>query len=363
MKRNSLIWFSFLIFITAILIACGPAAEQEAEEPLNVAFIYVGPVGDYGWSHAQDQARQHIEETYGDEVETTAVESVPEADVDSVMGELVDEGQDAIFATTFGYKDVTEQYARENPDVAFFQASHTIPSENMTAYFARYYQAAYLSGIIAGHHAESGDIGYVGSHPVPLTIRNINAFTLGARSVNSEATVRTVWVNAWHDPAAGREAAMSLIDAGAEVLAHWMDSPAPLQAAEERGIPSFGNHLDMSEFAPDSHLTAQQVNWKPFVEEEIDKLLNGTWEERGYWGGMSEGAIEISPMADFVDSDARDRVEEVREQMEEGTFEVFTGPIYAQDGEQVLEEGETMTDEQKWPMDFFVEGVEGTIPQ
>ncbi|MDF2547497.1 MAG: family transporter substrate-binding protein [Anaerosolibacter sp.] len=340
-----------------------PAPEAAKDENLKVAFIYVGPVGDAGWSFAHDKAREYLVSQMP-EVETTFIESVPEgADAERVLTELAEKGNKVIFATSFGYMDYVQNVAKKYPDVTFVHCSGYKTAENVGTYFGRMYQPRYLSGLVAGKKTESNVIGYVAAFPIPEVIRGINAFTLGVKEANPDAVVKVVWTNTWYDPAKEKEAAKSLLDAGADVIAQHQDTPGPQQAAEEKGAFSIGYNTDMSQFAPKAYLTSPVWNWGPYYVETVKAVKEGTWKSEQYWGSMKDGVVELAPMTDLVDEETKALVESKKNEMLQGTWDVFTGEIKDQTGTVRVNVGEKMADEEMLSFDWFVEGVEGTIPK
>lgn len=353
------------------LQACGGGAEEAASPeaamaagdgtPIKAAFVYVSPLGDAGWTLAHDHGRQAVDAL--PYVETAYTESVPEgADAERTINQYVRDGYNLIFTTSFGYMDPTINVAANNPDVTFMHCSGYKTAENVGTYFGRMYQPRYLSGMIAGAMSESGILGYVAAHPIPEVIRGINAFTLGARSVNPAVEVRVVWTQTWYDPAKEREAAESLLDVGADVIAQHQDTPAPQQAAELRGRYSLGYNSDMSSFAPDAHLTAPIWNWDVVYTDVVEQVHNGTWSSGQYWGGLADGVVGLAPYSDLVPQEVRDLVEAKKAEIVSGSWDVFTGPINDQEGELQVGEGEVMSDEEMLGMTFLVEGVVGTLP-
>ncbi len=350
--------------------ACGGGAEQEAVAPeaaeiaagdVKAAFIYVSPVGDAGWTLAHDNARQVIDEL--PYVETAYTEAVPEgAEAERTINQYVREGYNLIFTTSFGYMDPTINVASANPDVTFMHCSGFKTADNVGTYFGRMYQPRYLTGMIAGKMSKSNVLGYVAAHPIPEVIRGLNAFALGARSVNPDVKVHVVWTQTWYDPAKEREAAESLLDVGADVIAQHQDTPAPQQAAEKRGHYSLGYNSDMSSFAPAAHLTAPIWNWDVVYSDVVEQVHNGTWSSSEYWGGLAEGVVDLAPYSDLVPQDVRDLVAAKRAEIVSGSWDVFTGPISNQDGDLWVPEGEVMSDGDMLGMTALVEGVVGTIP-
>lgn len=330
-----------------------------ADNP-KVAFVYVGPVGDGGWTYAHDLGRQELE-AMG--VETTYVESVPETDSKRVLRNLARKGYDIIFTTSFGYMDDTLEVAKDFPDTIFMHCSGFKQSENMGNYFARMYQARFLVGMVAGLTTKTDKIGIIGSFPIPEIIRHINAFTLGARSVNSNAEVQVLWVNSWFDPAKEAAAAGALIDNGADVVTITTDSAAATQTAEKRGVYSIGNDSDMTLYGPAAHLTANVYNWGIYYKHIYEQVKNGSWTPTNDWWSMDTGIVSISPYGDMVPQDTRNTVNTIQRAMNTGEFKVFQGPIYDRNGDLAIKSGEVPTDQELLSMDYFVEGVLGDLPK
>ena len=352
-----------------VLAGCGGAPEQADPEPevssgtpVKAAFVYVSPVGDAGWTLAHDKGRLAIDAL--DYVETAYTEAVPEgADAERTISQYVRQGYNLIFTTSFGYMDPTITVAAGAPDVTFMHCSGFKTADNVGTYFGRMYQPRYLTGMIAGKMTESNILGYVAAHPIPEVIRGINAFALGARSVNPEAQVRVVWTQTWYDPAKESEAAVSLLDVGADVIAQHQDTPGPQQAAETAGKLSIGYNSDMSDFAPAAHLTAPIWNWEVIYRKVADEVHNGTWSSYQYWGGLADGVVGLAPYGEMVPQEVRDMVEAKKAEIVAGTWDVFTGPINNNAGEEVVPAGETMSDGDMLGMSFLVEGVVGSVPE
>jgi basic membrane protein A and related proteins len=363
---------------TAALVGCGkketpppaPAAATPAvapapaPEPLKAAWVYVGPVGDAGWTFAHDLGRKAVEAKFGDKVKTTFVEKVPEgADAERVIRDLAQQGNKIIFATSFGYMEPMLKVAKDFPDVKFEHATGYKTADNMRVYDARFYQDSYLAGMIAGKMTKSNTLGFVGSFPIPEVLRNINAYTLGAQSVNPKVKTKVVWVNTWFDPPKESEAAQSLINGGADVLLQNTDSTAVLQTAEKAGKYAFGWDSDMSAFAPKAHLASAIVDWSNYYTKSVDEVMNKTWKGGivTRWG-VVEGQNDLVKMADFVPADVKTAVEDVKAKMKAGTFDPFAGPIMDNAGKERLAKDGKPDDEWKGKIDFYVKGVEGKIP-
>lgn len=339
-----------------------PAAPPKPE-PLKVGFVYVGPVGDAGWTFAHDLGRKHIEAKFGDKIKTTFVEKVPEGpDAERVIRDLVAQGNKVIFATSFGFGDAMEKVAKDFPDVYFEHATGYKTAPNLRVYEGRFYEDAYLAGILAGKMTKSNVLGFVASFPIPEVLRNINAYTLGAQSVNPKAKTKVVWVNSWYDPPKETEAAKSLIDGGADVLLQNTDSTAVLQGAEARGKYAFGWDSDMSAFAPKAHLGSCVLNWGVYYEKAINDVLNKTWKvEQTKWG-IKEGANDFVKIPDFATPEAKKAVEDAKAFLKENPGAVFRGPILDNTGKEVLAKGVVADDDWKGKINFYVKGVEGKVP-
>ena len=342
--------------------AAAPAA-QPKPEPLKAAWVYVGPVGDAGWSFAHDLGRKAVEAHFGDKVQTTFVESVPEgADAERVIRDLAAQGNKIIFATSFGYMEPMLKVAQEFPDVKFEHATGYKTAPNMRIYDASFYQDAYMAGIIAAHMTKTGTLGFVGSFPIPEVLRNINAYALGAQSVKPDIKLKVVWVNSWFDPPKETEAAQSLINQGADVLLQNTDSTAVLQTAEKNGKYAFGWDSDMSSFGPKAHLASAVVNWGPYYIQAVQEVLDGTWHTKRTVWGVKEDLNDLIKIADVVPEAAKKKVEEVKAGLKSGEFEVFTGPIVDNTGKEVLAKGVKADQDWKDKVNFFVKGVEGKVP-
>ncbi len=361
---------------TAALVGCGkkeeppaPAAQAPAvapapaPEPLKAAWIYIGPVGDAGWSFAHDQGRKAVEAEMGDKVKTTFVEKVSYADGERVIRDLASQGNKVIFATSFGYMDAMLKVAGEFPDVKFEHATGYKMAANMNVYDARFYHDAYVSGIIAGGMTKTNTLGFVASFPIPEVLRNINAFTLGAQSVNPKIRTRVVWVNTWFDPEKEGAAAQELINKGADVLLQNTDSTAVLQTAEKNGKYAFGWDSDMSSYAPKAHLASNIVDWSPYYKKTIKSLMDNSWkgEQRTIWG-KPEGANDVIKIADFVPAELKTKAETAMDGIKTGSLEVFTGPIVGSDGKERLAKDTKADQAWKDKVDFYVKGVEGKLP-
>ncbi len=366
MKNRYLVFLLTLLVATVFVLGgCGSSKDKKpaAESKLKVAFVYVGPVGDAGWSYAHDQGRQYLISKMPD-VQTTIIESVPEgADAERVITQLVEQGHKIIFTTSFGYMDPTINVAKKYPNVVFMHCSGYKTAANVGTYFGRIYQSRYLTGIVAGKATKTNVVGYVAAHPIPEVVRGINAFTLGVRSVNPNAKVKVIWTNTWYDPAKEKQAGKTLLDAGADVIAQHQDTPGPQQAAQEKGKLGIGYNTDMSKMAPKAVMTSAVWNWGPYYVKIVDAVKKGTWKSGQYWGGMNDKIVDIAPYGPMVGEDTKKLVDTAKKKLAEGKWDVFTGPVKDQTGKVVVKDGQKMSDADMLKMNWFVEGVEGTIPK
>ena len=344
--------------------APAPAAAPAAKaEPLKIAFAYVGPVGDGGWSYAHDQARKKLEAEFGDKIQTSYVESVPEGpDAERVLRDLVTQGNKLIFGTTFGYMDVMQKLAGEFPDVKFEHATGYKTSANMRIYDSRTYEGAYLAGIIAGAMTKTNTLGVVGSVPIPEVLRNLNSFTLGAQSVNPKIKTKVVWVNEWFSPPKETEAATSLINGGADVLFQNTDSPAVLKTAQEKGKRAFGWDSDMTAYGPKAHLGSAVINWAPYYIKATRDVLDGSWATAQNWWGVKEGAIDLVSIAEDVPADIKAKVDAAKAGLKDGSFVIWKGPIVDNTGKTVLDKDAAADDKFLTGINFYVQGVDGQVP-
>ena len=352
----------FLASAALVALALGSAAEAQ-DDPLKVGFIYVGPVGDFGWTYEHDQGRQAVEAEFGDAVETTYVESVPEgADAERVLRQMAQSGHDLIFTTSFGFMNQTVSVASQFPDVKFEHATGYQRADNLATYSSRFYEGRHVIGLIAGQMTESNIIGYIGSYPIPEVIRGINSAYLAAKSVNPDVEFRIVWTSTWFDPALEADAAKTLIEQGADVLMQHTDSTAPMTIAEEEGIVAFGQASDMIGFGPNAQLTAIIDDWAPYYIDRVQAMLDGTWESTDTWGGIDTGMVALAPFSERIPEEVRAQAQAAADAIVAGELHPFTGPINKQDGSVWLAEGETADDGTLLGMNFYVEGIEGVIP-
>jgi basic membrane protein A and related proteins len=345
--------------------APAPAAYPEPgkAEPLKIAFAYIGPVGDGGWTYAHDRGRKAVEKEFGDKVVTTYAESVPEGpDAERVLRDKVEQGHKLIFGTTFGYMDYMLKVANDAKDVKFEHATGYKTAENLRTYDSRTYEGAYMAGVIAGGMTKSNVLGVVGSVPIPEVVRNINSFTLGAQSVNPKIRTKVVWVNKWFDPPKETEAAQSLLNAGADVLMQNTDSSAVLKTAEKAGKYAFGWDSDMTSYGPKAHLASAVIDWGPYYIKATRDALEGTWKPGQTWWGVKEGAIDLVSISDAVPADLKAKVEGVKAGLKDGSFAIWKGPIVDNTGKEVLKKDQVADDKWLGGINFFVRGVEGRVP-
>ncbi|WP_088224768.1 BMP family ABC transporter substrate-binding protein [Desulfosporosinus sp. FKB] len=373
-KKISISTLVFVMILTLLLSGCSqtskPAAtsdqgsSQSAGQKIKVAFVYVGPVGDFGYTYAQDQGRKYLE-SHMKNVETTYVENIPEtADCERTFTDLAQKGYNIIFGTSYGYMDYMKDVSKKFPNVVFEHCSGYKTTDNLGTYFNRDYQARYLTGMVAGKYTKSNILGFLAPFGTPEVIRNIDAFTLGAQSVNPKVQVKVVWTNSWNDPATEKTAANSLIDAGADVLAMHVDSPSFAQTAQDRGVLAIGHDSDMSKFAPNSILVGDVSNWGPYFVQVVKDVMNKTWKSSQYFGGIKDGGvIDITPFSSKVDKDFQATVTAKRQDIIDGKFVPFTGPVYDQNGNLKVKDGDKATDEMLLSINWFVKGVVGSIPK
>ena len=383
LNKRSLIKVAAMSAIAAAaLVACGkkeeakPAAAPAASapvaaasappkaEPLKIAFAYVGPVGDGGWTFAHDTARKALEKEYGDKIVTSFVENVPEsADAERVIRDMAGQGNKLIFGTTFGYMEPMLKVAADTKGVMFEHATGYKQAENMRTYDSRTYEGAYMAGVIAGKMTKTNTLGVVASVPIPEVIRNINSFTLGAQSSNPKIKTKVVWVNEWFSPPKETEAATSLINGGADVLFQNTDSPAVLKTAQDKGKRAFGWDSDMTAYGPKAHLGSAIINWAPYYIKATTDALDGSWKGgSGIWWGHKEGAIDMVSIADDVPAETKARIDEIKAGLKAGTYNIWKGPIMGQDGKEILAKGAVADDKFLGGVNFYIKGVEGKVP-
>jgi len=346
-------------------VALGMATSAFADDKTKVGFVYVGPVGDGGWTYEHDKGRLAVEAEFGDKVETVFVESVPEgADSERVMTQMALQGADLIFTTSFGYMDPTINVAKKFPNVKFEHATGYKTAENVSVYSARFYEGRAIQGHIAGNMTESNIIGYIGSFPIPEVIRGINSAFIHARKVNPDVEFKIVWAYTWFDPAKEADAAKVLIEQGADVILQHTDSTAPLAAAAAAGnVVGFGQASDMAEFKDGPRVSSIIDDWAPYYIARTRAVMDGTWETMSTWDGIGAGMVGIGEITDKVPADVKAEALALKAALADGSYHAFTGPINKQDGSVWLADGETADDGTLAGMSFYVEGIEGDIPQ
>ena len=343
----------------AISATAGQAAEQ-----LKVGFVYVGPIGDHGWTYRHNEGRIAIERAFPGKVKTTYVESVSEgADAERVIRQLASTGHNLIFTTSFGYMNPTLKVAKRFPKVKFEHATGYKRGKNLSTYAARFYEGRTVAGLIAGHVTKSNVIGYVASFPIPEVVRGINAFTIALRKVNPKAQVKVVWVNTWYDPGKEGDAAKALLDQGADVILQHTDSPAPLQIAQKRNKWSVGQASDMTKFGPKAHLTAIVDVWDSYYIQRTKAVLDGTWKSTDTWGGLKDGMLAMAPYNPALPKDVVAKAKQAEKDIISGKLHPFAGPIKNQAGKVVIPAGKTASDKQLLSMNWYVEGVLGRLPK
>jgi basic membrane protein A len=376
-KRSALKWAAVTAAGAAALVGCGktetpataptPVASAPAPaakaEPLKIAFAYVGPVGDGGWTFAHDNGRKAVEKEFGDKVATSFVENVPEsADAERVIRDMVGQGNKLVFGTTFGYMEPMLKVANDNKGVKFEHATGYKTAENLRTYDSRTYEGAYMAGVIAGKMTKNNTLGVVGSVPIPEVVRNINSFTLGAQSVNPKIKTKVVWVGEWHSPPKETEAATSLINGGADVLFQNTDSSAVLQTAEKMGKRAFGWDSDMTAYGPKAHLGSAVINWAPYYVKATRDALEGKWATGQTWWGVKEGAIDMVSIAADVPDETKKRIDEIKAGLKDGSFSIWKGPIVDNAGKEVVAKDAVADDKFLGGVNFYVKGVEGKVP-
>ncbi|PIE07509.1 MAG: BMP family ABC transporter substrate-binding protein [Rhodobacterales bacterium] len=345
-------------------LALGLASAAQAEDPTRVGFIYVGPIGDGGWTYEHNQGRLALEAHFGDKIETIYQESVPEgADAERAITQMVLAGADLIFTTSFGYMEATIAVAEKFPKVKFEHATGYKTADNVSVYSARFYEGRAVQGTIAGHMTKSNIVGYIASFPIPEVIRGINAAYIHAKKVNPDVQFKVVWAYSWFDPAKEADAAKALIEQGADVILQHTDSTAPQAAAAEAGnVVTFGQASDMADYAPLPRVSSIIDNWGPYYIARTQAVMDGSWESVNTWDGIGAGMVGIGEISDAVPADVKAEAEALRDAIASGAYHPFTGPLKKQDGSDWLAEGEVADDGTLAGMDFYVEGLDGEIP-
>lgn len=355
---------NFIRFAAVAATALFAAGGAQAADPMKVGFVYVGPIGDHGWSYQHDQGRLAMEKHFGGKVKTTYVENVPEgADAERVIRKLASTGHQVIFTTSFGFMNPTAKVARQFPKVTFEHATGYKRAKNLGTYLSVTYEGRYISGFTAASVSKTGKIGYIASFPIPEVIRDINAVMLGMQKVNPKAELKIIWVNTWFDPGKERSAAEVMMDQGVDVIIQHTDSPAAMQAAEKRGKWAVGQASDMSHFGPNAHLLSVINDWSNHYIKSVQRVMDGTWKPENYWGGMDDDTIRIPEFNKKVPAAVVAEAKKYMAGMKAKTFHPFTGPIKDQSGKVRVAAGKTMTNDELAGMNWYVEGVQGSIPK
>lgn len=349
--------------IFAALVLSWSTHTAFAAEKLKVGFVYLGPVGDFGWTYQHEQARLALLKELGDKIETTYLENVPEgSDAERAIEQLARAGNKLIFTTSFGYMDPTEKVAKKYPNVHFEHATGYKRDTNLSTYSARWYQGRYIQGEIAARMSKTGVIGFIGSFPIPEVVSGINATMLGAQTLNPNIKIKVIWVNTWFDPGREADAAKTLIDQGVDVISQITDSPAPMQIANERGKFAFGQDSEMIKFGPKAQLTSIIDTWSGYYIERVKAELAGTWKSADVWGGLDSGMFVMAPYTNMPDN-VKEAAEKTQSAIRSGKLHPFKCPILAQDGSQVeCKAGDHLDDNQISGMNFYVKGVDDRLP-
>ncbi len=352
------------IGVAALSVATLFSTLSYAKEPFKVGFVYVGPIGDHGWSYEHDQGRIAMEKYFKGKVKTTYVENVSEgADAQRVITQLAKAGNKLIFTTSFGFMNPTVKVAKRFPNVIFEHATGYKRAKNLSTYALRTYEGRYVSGVAAALESKTGTIGYIGTFPIPEVIRDINAAYLGAKSVNPNIKMKIVWVNTWYDPGKESDAANSLMDQGADVLLQHTDSPAPLIAAEKRGVMGIGQASDMSHFAPKSHMFSVRDHWAPYYIKTVQAVMDHTWKSEDYWGGFKDGLLQVVSVNPNLPEKVKTAIKTTQAKIAAGDIIPFTGPLKDNTGKLKVAAGKQMTDKELTGMNWYVQGIDATIPR
>lgn len=347
--------------MAAVALAASPV---KAADPFKVGFVYVGPVGDHGWTYRHDEGRKAVVAKFGDKVKTTFVENVSEGpDAERVIRQLAANGHQLIFTTSFGFMNPTLKVAKKFPKVKFEHATGYKRTPNISTYYGRFYEGRHVAGLIAGHTTKTNVVGYIASFPIPEVVRGINAFTVAMRSVNPKAEVKVVWVNTWYDPGKEGDAAKALLDQGADVISQHTDSPAPLQVAEKRGAFAVGQASDMKRFAPKAQLMAIVDDWGPYYISRVTAAMDGSWKSTDTWDGIGLGMVVVASINDSLPADVQALAKKAAADLASGKIHAFDGPVKDQSGKVVIPAGQHAPDGMLLGMDWYVEGVQGKLPK
>ena len=347
----------------AAALAAG-ATGAVAQGAAKVGFVYVGPIGDHGWSYQHHQGLLAVKKEFGDKVETTFVENVPEGpDAERVIDQLASQGHNIIFTTSFGFMNPTVKVAAKYPNIKFEHISGFKQADNVATANIRYYEGRYVAGIAAAKTSKSGTIGYIASFPIPEVVMGINAAYLGAKTVNPNVKFKIIWVSTWFDPGKEADAAKALADQGADVLFQHTDSPAAVKFAEERKIFVVGQASDMKQFGPNAVLTSLVNNWGPYYVGRVKAAMDGSWKSQDVWGGLKDGMLQIPAFGAGVPADGQALAMAAKDKIAKGELHPFTGPLKKQDGTEFLKAGEKIADKDLASMNFYVEGIDGALPK
>jgi simple sugar transport system substrate-binding protein len=350
-----------IVIVAVVLLR--PERPAPVAKLVKIGFVYVSPIGDAGWTYQHELGRRAMVKALGGKIKTTFVEAVKEgADAERVIRKLAANGNKLIFTTSFGYMNPTIKVAKGFSKVTFMHATGYKRSKNVGTYLARFYEGRYLTGIVAGKMTKSNIIGYA-AFPIPEVVRGINAFTIGARSVNPKVQVRVIWISSWYDPGKERQAAETLIAQGADVVTHHTDSTAPVQAAEAKGVYAIGYHSDMSKYGKKAHLTAATHVWGNYYTTVVKAVMAGKWKSGAMWGGIKEGMIKLAPFGPAVPASVKQLVGEREKAIAAGTLHPFQGPVKDQSGKVRIAKGKTMSDKAMLGMNWYVEGIVGKLPK
>ena len=334
-----------------------------AADPLKVGFVYIGPVGDHGWTYQHEQGRQALIKQFGDNVQTSYVENVAEgADAERVIRNMAKGGYDLVFTTSFGYMNPTAKVAKQFPKVTFEHATGYKQDKNLSTYLATSYEGRYVGGFLAAKMTKSKKIGYIASFPIPEVLRDINAIQLALDKYNPGTEIKVVWVNSWFDPGKEADAANALIDQGVDVVFQHTDSPAPIQTAERRGVYAIGYASDMAHFGPKAVLTSIVNNWGPHYISSTKAVMDGTWKSQDYWGGLGTGTVEL-PISNLVPAEVKTEAEQIIATIKGGSFHPFTGPIMDQKGDVRIAAGSVASNKELASMNYYVKGIAAQLPQ
>ncbi|MGI3899762.1 MAG: BMP family ABC transporter substrate-binding protein [Janthinobacterium lividum] len=345
-----------------LALTASVASAAHAEDKLKVGFVYVGPVGDFGYSYQHDQGRQFLQKELGDKVETTFLENVAENDSQRAFEQLARSGHKLILGTSFGFMDPELKVAKQFPGVKFEHATGYKLAPNLSTYSARFYEGRYIMGEIAAKMSKSHTVGYIASFPIPEVVSGIDAFMLGAQKIDPNFKIKIVWVNSWFDPGKEADATKALIAQGADIIAQHTDSAAPLQEAEKAGVHGFGQSSDMAKFAPKAILTSLEDNWGPYYVQEVKAVMDGTWKSHDTWGGLAAGMVVMGPYENMP-ADVKAMAEKTEADIKSGALKIFAGPITKQDGSTGVKTGEVMPDKEILGLNWYVKGVDDKLPQ